>query len=146
MKERIIEMYGLVAVANGKIMVPREAKRYWAKEGHFLHSFSNPSERRTAEQTWTVLGQDVISGAWENAAHGLSAYLRAQEVCSIADLMTELQRHECTLFKGIAKHYISIRFLRTLLFVFGKRSEDSVKDWKEVRCQGLFAQLCRVIR
>ena len=74
-KERIIEMYGPVAVANGKIMVPREAKRYWAKEGHFLHSFSNPSERRTAEQTWTVLGQDVISGAWENAAHGLSAYL-----------------------------------------------------------------------
>ena len=35
-KDRIFEMYGPGAVLNGKMAVPREAEKYWAKEGHFL--------------------------------------------------------------------------------------------------------------
>ena len=131
-KDRILEMYGPVAVLNGKMAVPREAEEYWAEEGHFLQMMQNASKSGIAKQTWTLLGQDVLSGAWEKAARGLADYLRAHEVCSITDLMTELQWHECTLFTGIAKHYMSMRFLRTLIFVLGKRSQDSLEDWKSL--------------
>ena len=115
-----------------KMVVPSEAEKYWAEENHFLQMNNNAVESGIAQQTWTLLGQDVISGSWEKAARGLADYLRAHEVCSITELMTELQWHECTLFTGAAKHYMSMRFLRTLIFVFGKISQDSFADWKSL--------------
>ena len=46
----------------GSAIIPRDAKTTGEIDGCFLHPYANPLERRTADQTWSVLCLDVNSG------------------------------------------------------------------------------------
>ena len=124
----ITKMYKPLCIA-GSALIPRDAKRFWKTEGHFLHAYANPSERRTADQTWTVLCRDVNSGAWPRAARALAHYIHDNRVLSIHEMLEELRMHDLELFKAKRQHYMSIRFLRSLIYVTGKPHADTSDDW-----------------
>ena len=60
MKELQSEVKPLT-VQNGEQLVSRDSLRLHKLEGHFLHPLMNPSERRTAVQTWELLNVPFTS-------------------------------------------------------------------------------------
>lgn len=118
-QEEIIKMLEPMSVTDGSIIIPREAKKNWETDNNFLHSYKNPSERRTADQTWFLLRKDALKGAFAGACQELADYVEARDVVSIEAMRCILEQHGCSLYRGTKKHYISIRFLRALIFATG---------------------------
>ena len=61
-KKELMQQFAKVVVNDGNQLVPRDTKKLFEAEGHFLHPCANPSERRTAECTWDKLSEDAKDG------------------------------------------------------------------------------------
>ena len=127
-----------LTVQNGQQLVSRDSRRLQKMEGHFLHPLMNPSERRTAVQTWELLNADVLSGAWGSVTAVLSKQLddwkKEPLLASIDQLRESLRAVDRgvlarKLFRGERREYATIRMLRAYLYIWRLPTQDSEDDY-----------------
>ena len=125
---------------NGEQLIQRAAKRKFPGDG-FPNPTQNPMARQGSRQHWDALLSDVKSGAWQAAASEMAKEISKAEVAkssekaevSYHDLYEVLHCRNLTLYSGTktgsVRHYLSVHYLRALLFSLELQSDQSEKDW-----------------
>ena len=134
-----------VTCHNGERILVRNAKRKHP-DSNFPNPTKNPMTRRSSEQEWALLLADVSCGVWQKAAEQLAKEVapvvnaKRPSPISYCRLYTLMGSFKLRLFTatwtGTRTHYLTVHYLRSVMFAFGVRSDQSEQDWTIFRSMG----------
>ncbi len=94
-----------------------------------LSPTKNPSERRPGVTRYLRLCRDHGNGYLLPVCDSIVELLEASDIVSVSTLRNIILQGELSAYP-ITSNYALVRFCRAIVYIFGKVSADSPKDWR----------------